>query len=111
VIGHAPRHLDRNVALVGRVVEGMEHLSTLPRGTAALGFYEEPGRNVPIASIRMADELPPADRPNLEYLSTEGDSFARYVSARANRRDDFFNRPAEGVDVCNVPVPVRTRKD
>ena len=40
VIGHAPRHLDRNIALVGRVIEGIEHLSSLPRGTGALGFYE-----------------------------------------------------------------------
>src|SRR5690606_34133033 len=39
VIGHAPRHLDRNIALVGRVVSGIEHLSSLPRGTEALGFY------------------------------------------------------------------------
>ncbi|HEU4968716.1 peptidylprolyl isomerase, partial [Sphingomonas sp.] len=28
VIGHAPRHLDRNIALVGRVVEGIENLSS-----------------------------------------------------------------------------------
>ena len=32
VIGHAPRQLDRNIAVVGRVIEGIEHLSTLPRG-------------------------------------------------------------------------------
>src|SRR3546814_676947 len=31
VIGHAPRHLDRNIALVGRVIAGIEHLSSLPR--------------------------------------------------------------------------------
>lgn len=40
VTGHAPRHLDRNVTLVGRVLQGMELLTTLPRGTGALGFYE-----------------------------------------------------------------------
>ena len=39
VIGQAPRQLDRNVALVGRVVAGMQQLSTLKRGTAALGYY------------------------------------------------------------------------
>src|SRR3546814_4538217 len=42
VIGHAPRHLDRNIALVGRVIAGIEHLSSLPRGTAPLGHYEDP---------------------------------------------------------------------
>ena len=30
VIGHAPRHLYRNVTLLGRVVQGMELLSALP---------------------------------------------------------------------------------
>src|SRR4051794_1723024 len=38
VIGHAPRQLDRNIALVGRVIDGIDRFSTLPRGTEALGF-------------------------------------------------------------------------
>jgi cyclophilin family peptidyl-prolyl cis-trans isomerase len=107
VIGHAPRHLDRNIALVGRVVEGIEHLSSLPRGTGALGFYEKPEQRVPIQSIRLASELPAAEQPRFEYLSTESDSFARYADARANRRDPFFIVPAGGADICNIPVPVR----
>lgn len=107
VIGHAPRHLDRNIALVGRVISGIEHLSSLPRGTGALGFYETEGERVPIASVRIATELPAADQPRFEYLSTESDSFARYADARANRRDPFFIKPAGGADICNIPVPVR----
>lgn len=107
VIGHAPRHLDRNIALVGRVVEGMEHLSALPRGTAELGFYATAAERTPIRSVRLASELPAAERPRLQYLSTESASFAAYVQARANRRDAFYIRPAGGVDVCNVPVPIR----
>jgi peptidylprolyl isomerase len=31
------------------------------------------------------------------------------VNARANRHDDFFIRPAGGVDICNAPVPVRRK--
>ncbi|QCB54724.1 peptidylprolyl isomerase [Sphingopyxis sp. PAMC25046] len=107
VIGHAPRHLDRNIAVVGRVISGIEHLSSLPRGTEALGFYKTEAERMPIASIRIASELPAADQPQFEYLSTESDSFARYADARANRRDPFFIRPAGGADICNIPVPVR----
>ncbi|ALJ13325.1 peptidylprolyl isomerase [Sphingopyxis macrogoltabida] len=107
VIGHAPRHLDRNIALVGRVISGIEHLSSLPRGTEALGFYAEEKERVPIVSIRIASELPAAEQPKFEYLSTESDSFARYADARANRRDPFFIAPAGGADICNIPVPVR----
>ena len=109
VIGHAPRHLDRNIAVVGRVVEGIENLSSLPRGTGQLGFYEKPEQRVAIASIRLASELPEAQRPHLQYLSTESATFARYADARANRKDAFFNVPAGGADICNVPVPVRKR--
>lgn len=107
VIGHAPRHLDRNIALVGRVIEGIEHLSSLPRGTGDLGFYEDPAQRVPIKSIRIAADLPEGERPAFEYLSTESDSFESYADARANRRDPFFIEPAGGADICNIPVPVR----
>ena len=111
VIGHAPRHLDRNIALVGRVVEGIEHLSSLPRGTGGLGFYETPEERTGIRSIRLASEME-TDKPlpQYEYLSTESASFARYGDARANRRDAFFIRPAGGADICNIPVPVRRVK-
>ncbi len=109
VIGHAPRHLDRNIALVGRIIEGMEHLSSLPRGSGALGFYtqEEAGKRTPILSVRVASDLPEEEQPLFEYLSTESESFAKYAEARANRRDQFFIQPAGGADICNIPVPVR----
>ncbi|MGI8944004.1 MAG: peptidylprolyl isomerase [Qipengyuania sp.] len=109
VIGHAPRHLDRNIALVGRIVEGIEHLSSLPRGSGALGFYtaDEAGKRTPIRSIRVAADLTEDKQPKFEYLSTEGETFARYAEARANRRDPFFIAPAGGADICNIPVPVR----
>ena len=107
VIGHAPRHLDRNIALVGRVIEGIEHLSSLPRGTGGLGFYESEAERTPIVSVRIGSEA--SDLPAFEYLSTESESFAAYADARANRRDPFFNVPAGGADICNIPVPVRRR--
>ncbi|MET1753990.1 peptidylprolyl isomerase [Novosphingobium sp. RD2P27] len=105
VIGHAPRQLDRNIAVVGRVIEGIEHLSSLPRGTAELGFYATPEEQTPILSIRLGDEV--EDLPRYEYLASTSDSFARYVKARANRHDAFYTIPAGAVDVCNVPVPIR----
>jgi cyclophilin family peptidyl-prolyl cis-trans isomerase len=110
VIGHAPRHLDRNIALVGRVIEGIEHLSSLPRGTGALGFYEKAEERVPITSVRLMSEMA-SDKtlPAFEYLSTESETFAKYADARANRRDPFFIRPAGGADICNIPVPVRRK--
>jgi peptidylprolyl isomerase len=109
VIGHAPRHLDRNIAVVGRVIDGTDKLSSLPRGTEALGFYKDKAQYVPIAALRLASQLPPAERPSYEYMDTRSASFATYMRVRANRHDDFYIRPAGGVDVCNVQVPVRKK--
>ncbi|WP_420139620.1 peptidylprolyl isomerase [Sphingomonas sp.] len=107
VIGQAPRQLDRNIALVGRIIAGIEHLSSLPRGTGALGFYKTAGERTPIQSVRLASELPAATRPRFEYLSDHSQDFARYVAARANRKDSFYSRPAGAIDICNIVPPVR----
>jgi peptidylprolyl isomerase len=107
VIGHAPRNLDRNVTLVGRVVLGIEHFSGLQRGPAPMGFIDEPSRFVPIARVRFASDLPEAERPRLEALRTDSASFEALVEARRNRRDPWYARPAGRIDLCNVPLPVR----
>ena len=109
VIGHAPRALDRNIAIVGRVIDGIERMSSLPRGTEALGFYKEASQNVPISSVRLASEIPAAERPIYQVMDTMGPTFANYLRVKANRKDDFFIRPAGGVDLCSVNVPVRRK--
>ena len=103
------RHLDRNIAVIGRVIDGMGNLSSLPRGTEALGFYKDKSMYVPIASVRLASEMPASERPAYEYMDTKSASFAKYLKLRANRHDDFYIRPAGGVDLCNVSPPVRKK--
>ncbi|OYU46118.1 MAG: peptidylprolyl isomerase [Burkholderiales bacterium PBB4] len=107
IIGHAPRHLDRNIAVVGRVVQGMDKLSTLPRGTGNLGFYEKPEQRMGIKSMVMAADVPVADRTALEVLRTDSASFAAVANARRNRLDDWNIVPAGHIELCNVPIPVR----
>jgi len=107
VIGQAPRHLDRNVTLLGRVVSGMELLSVMPRGSGPLGRYERPQQYVPLTSLRVAADVPAAQRTNLEVLRTDTPTFLAYLEARRNRHEEWFKVPAGRVEVCNVPVPVR----
>ncbi len=107
VIGHAPRHLDRNVTLLGRVVWGMELLSVLPRGPGRMGFYEDGVGNVSIRVARMAADVPEAERTQLELLRTDTSTFEKLVEARRNRVEDWFVEAAGHVELCNVPLPVR----
>jgi peptidylprolyl isomerase len=107
VIGHAPRHLDRNVTLLGRVVQGIEMLSALPRGKAPMGFYDSPAQRIPIKAIRVAADVPPAERSNLEVFRTDTPTFQQLIESRRNRREDWFHFQAGKIEVCNVPIPVR----
>ncbi|MEP7042257.1 MAG: peptidylprolyl isomerase [Dokdonella sp.] len=107
VIGQAPRQLDRNIAVVGRVVQGMELLASLPRGTAALGFYDKPEQRLPIKSVRLAADVPVGERTPLDVLRTDTPTFANLIESRRNRRDDWYKVPAGKIDLCNVPIPVR----
>lgn len=107
-IGQAPRQIDRNLALAGRVLEGMSYLSALPRGTGALGFYTQAAQRVPILSVKVAADLPPAQREKLEVLRTESATFAAIIDAKRNRQDAFYTLPAGKIELCNIDVPVRT---
>jgi peptidylprolyl isomerase len=110
VIGHAPRHLDRNVALVGRVLKGMELLSGLPRGSGDLGFYTAAEHPLPIKSVRIAADVPAGERTNLEVLRTDTPTFNALIESRRNRPEDFFKVQAHRIELCNVPLQVREMK-
>lgn len=107
VNGHAPRHLDRNVTLVGRVLQGMPALSSFPRGSGPLGFYADGETRPRIESIRLASELPAEQRPRLELLRTDGPAFEAVIKARRTRRESWFHTATGAVELCNVPLPLR----
>ncbi len=107
VIGHGPRHLDRNIANVGRVLAGIEPHAALPRGTEALGFYKDEAQRTKITQVRLASQI--AGFPRWQMLDTASASFAGVVNARANRTG-FFVRQAGAADLCTLRVPVREVK-
>ncbi len=109
VIGHAPRQLDRNITLVGRVVQGMDLLSAPPRGTGPLGFYGKPAQYVPIRRMRVAADVPERERTQLELLRTDTPTFTAFADARRNRREEWFLDPVGHIELCNVPLPVREK--
>jgi peptidylprolyl isomerase len=87
----------------------MEHLTSLPRGKGSLGFYEKPEQHVPIRALRVAADVPPAERSEVEILRTDTPTFAAVVEARRNRREEWFHRPAGHIELCNVPLVVRPK--
>jgi peptidylprolyl isomerase len=107
IIGQSPRGLDRNITVLGRVVQGMELLSSLPRGSGDLGFYTSPDQYRRYADIRVAADVPVAERTNLEVLRTDSDTFEMLVNSRRWRKDDFYHVPQGRIGLCNISVPTR----
>ena len=110
VTGHAPRHLDRNITVVGRVVHGMPLLSSQPRGTGAAGFYEKPEQRMPLKLVRLAADVPEAERSKLEVMRTDSATYQAVVEAQRNRGGPWTKVAAGKIDLCNAPIPVREQK-
>ncbi|GGE74930.1 peptidylprolyl isomerase [Sphingomonas prati] len=108
-VGHSPRQLDRNIAVVGRVLSGMEVMAALPRGTGDLGFYTDPAQRTGIVRVRLMSELPTGERQVWQVMDSRSPTFADWIRVKANRKDDFYERPAAGLDICNALPPVRVR--
>lgn len=99
------RYLDRNMTVFGRVVAGMEHLQALRRVAPA----ENPDGDLgdKIISMRVAADVPQADRTNYEILRSDRPAFMEFAEARRNRPEAFFYFRPDYLDVCQFPVPVR----
>jgi peptidylprolyl isomerase len=106
VIGQSPRQLDDNLTVVGKVLVGMELLSTIRRGPSPSGIYEDPAERTPIRSARLASDVPKAERTRMIVLRTDTGTFRDATAARRNRVDDFYKRSSGHIDICNVPVTV-----
>jgi peptidylprolyl isomerase len=107
IIGQSPRILDLNITVVGRVLQGMEYLSGLPRGNPQMGLYERPEQFVPIPTVTLMKDLPAEQRPSLEVLKSDSPTWKLYVESRRNPPDSFHDYKANFTNVCNLSVPVR----
>ena len=110
VTGQAPRQLDRNITVVGRVVSGMPLLSTVARGPAPMGFFDKPEMQVPIKAFRVVADLPEAERNKFEVMRTESATYQKVVEAQRNRGGPWTKFSPGHVDLCNAPIPVREAK-
>ncbi len=108
IIGHAPRALDLNITTVGRVLQGMEKLSSLPRGTGALGFYEKAEERTPITRVRVLADIPEAERPRLEVLRTDTATWQAWLNSRRFRGGGWFVHEPAKVELCSALPPVRS---
>jgi len=112
VIGQAPRYLDRNLTVFGRVVWGMDVVQRIKRGPALKnGIIEDDLEQSWIKQVRLASSLETAQRLDIYIADTNSEGFVKMLDGRRDRKQKFFHRkPPEVLDVCQVPVPARLEK-
>lgn len=109
VIGQAPRYLDRNMNVFGRVIDGMDVVQRIRRGpTADNGIIRDDAGMSRIRSMTLASDIPEEERLAAYVPDTASDGFADLLEQRRDRRQRFFHhRPPRVLDVCQVPLAGR----
>lgn len=112
VIGQAPRYLDRNLNVFGRVVYGMDVVQSIFRGPALNnGIVENETEATRIRRLRLFEDVPVENQVFPFVLDTNSKAFEELLDDRRNRKQKFFhNKPPKVLDVCQVPVTGRTTK-
>lgn len=112
VIGQAPRYLDRNLTVFGRVVWGMDVVQRIKRGpTLDNGIIEEDLERSWIKRMRLASSLEPDERLDIWVADTNNQGFKKSLKERRDRKHKFFHhKPPRVLDICQVPVPARLEK-
>jgi len=112
VIGQAPRYLDRNLTIFGRVIAGMDVVQSINRGpTEDNGVIQDDLQRSRILRMRMGDQLPDAERQEYLVMDTHSPGFTELLESRRNRKDAFFHHhPPRVLDVCQVPVATRIER-
>ena len=112
VIGQAPRYLDRNMNVFGRVIDGMDVVQRIRRGPVNdNGIIRDDAASSRIVRITMAADQPEDERLKALVIDTGHKAFRRMLEQRRDRRAPFFHRkPPEVLDVCQVPMAGRVTR-
>jgi peptidylprolyl isomerase len=109
VIGQAPRYLDRNLTIFGRVIWGMDVVQRIKRGpTLKNGIIEDDDDRSWIKAMYLASSIEEEKRMDVWITDTNSSGFRKMMKKRRNRTDGFFHhKPPKVLDVCQVPVASR----
>lgn len=106
------RYLDRNLTVLGRVIDGMGLVQAAPRGVID-GDPETDDfpQRLMLTGMRIVADLPKDEQPRWRILDDQSASFAEMIRARGARPDPFFYYRPNHVNLCQVPIPVETIVD
>jgi len=95
MIGDSRLNLDRRYTAWGWIVDGYEATRRISRG-------EPPTRPTPIMRVRVASDVPEAERRDINVLRTDSEVFKQYLERRGDVNETGYVK-----DICDINAPVR----
>ncbi|GAB3019891.1 peptidylprolyl isomerase [Bowmanella dokdonensis] len=112
VIGQAPRHLDRNMSVFGRVIYGMEYVQALPRGNpeVEMGVIKDAGQRGKIEKAWVASDMPADQRLILQVQEQDSEAVQKRLASARTMDSPFYHFRGNGkLDICYYPLKSRLR--
>ena len=109
-IGQAPRHLDRNMSVLGKVIYGMHHVQRIKRASVNVssGVIEDPTKRTKIVWARLANDVPVQQRVNVQVQNEHSDAVATRLARGRTLENEFFHFRGNGnLDVCYYNLRTR----
>jgi peptidylprolyl isomerase len=112
VIGQAPRYLDRNLTVFGRVIQGMDVVQRIKRGPDSnAGVFQDETASTRIRSMKLSSEISEDDGQKAFVMDTSSKGFEDMFEDRRKRKQKFFkHKPPKVLDVCQIPLGSRLTK-
>ncbi len=95
MIGDSRLNLDRRYTAWGWIVDGFEASRRIVRG-------EPPNRPTPIIRMRIAADVPAAEREDIRVLNTSSETFKEYLNLTGAVDGKGYVK-----DICEIRVPVK----
>jgi len=89
-------HLDTQYSIWGSTVMGHEYLERFKVGTVGEDGFVPDQMN----TVRVAADIPEADRPNVQVMKTSHPAFKNYLKTQKNEDGTF-------PDICEMAVPAK----
>jgi peptidylprolyl isomerase len=95
MIGDRRLDLDKRYTVWGWIVDGFEASRRIVRG-------EPPSRPTPMIRVRVAADVPEADRRDIRVLRTDSETFQEYLKLNGDLNDEGYVK-----DICEIRVPIK----
>lgn len=109
MFGTSQRYLDRNMSVIGRVIDGWDAFYSVKRAPEETGgVFQNTDEATKIQKAYLGSSLPAEERQTVYVEDTASTAWSDFITSRREMKNDFFVQKGTGkLDVCQRLPRVR----